>query len=474
MDHMSPLDAAFLDIEDAEPDSSLAIASISIFEGPSPALEDVTALVNAALPRTARYRQVVRHVPLDLGMPRWVDDPAFDISHHVRHTALPAPGGDAELRHLMSRVMAQRLSRDRPLWQVWLVEGLANGRWALINKAHHCMVDGIAGVGLLREMLSEVPDGQPCPSADEWHPSEVPRDRDLLLGAVRDLAYEPVQWGSAIGRAIGRVGRHPRATGSRLWDTSRGLLALSTTAIPAHSTSLFGPAGRARRYRLTRMSLADIAAVRAAFGGTVNDVVLSVIAGGFRALLISRGERCDPRSVRSLVPVSVRTRDTSGNLDNEVSAMLPYLPVETADAVERLHVMRDRMARLKASKEAVAGETLVQLANASPPPLIALAVRTAFLTPQRSVGTVTTNVPGPTKTLYALGRPLLEIYPYVPIASTLRLGIALLSYCGVVTCGVTCDFDSTSDVDMFVKGIDQSLHALVQAAESLESEPAGG
>jgi diacylglycerol O-acyltransferase len=189
------------------------------------------------------------------------------------------------------------------------------------------------------------------------------------------------------------------------------LLTLSAAAIPEHPSSIVGSTGQARRYRWTRTTSSDIARIRAAFGGTMNDVVLSVIAGAFRSLLIWRGERCDPHSVRSLVPVSVRTQSTRGVLDNEVSAMLPYLPVEVPDPVRRLQVMQDRMCGLKASKEALAGDALVRLARSEPPPLVSLAVRMGFRLPQRSIGTVTTNVPGPAHPLYALGRPLLEIYP---------------------------------------------------------------
>jgi WS/DGAT/MGAT family acyltransferase len=462
MDVMTPLDAAFLDAEDADPNISMAIASISIFEGSCPQFADITALVNAALPHATRYRQVVRPVPLSLGMPRWVDDQTFDVGRHLRHTALPAPGGDAELGHLMSRLMVQRLSRDRPLWEVWLVEGLAEGRWAMINKVHHCMVDGIAGVGLLHGMLSETRQSTAQPSYDAWQPAAAPGDREVVLDAVRDLASEPVQW----GRGAVRAARHPRSSGAQARDIGRGLLTLSAAAIPEHPSSILGSTGQARKYRWTRTTLSDIARIRAAFGGTMNDVVLSVIAGAFRSLLIWRGERCDPHSVRSLVPVSVRTQSTRGVLDNEVSAMLPYLPVEVPDPVRRLQVMQDRMCGLKASKEALAGDALVRLARSEPPPLVSLAVRMGFRLPQRSIGTVTTNVPGPAHPLYALGRQLLEIYPYVPIASTLRFGIALLTYCGTVTFGVTADFDSTSDIDVFLHGIDRAISDLAQAAES--------
>lgn len=467
MDAMTALDAAFLQAEDADPDISMAIASISVFDGPCPSIKDITALVAEAVTRAPRYRQVVREVPWGLGSPRWVDDQAFDIGYHLRHTALPAPGGDAELRHLMSRVMQQRLSRNRPLWEVWLVEHLSGGRWAMINKVHHCMVDGIAGVGLLQEMLSDTPQSGPQTSPEVWKPAAAPGNRAVVLEAVRDLAVEPAQWGRVAVRAV----RHPRASSAQLRDIGRGLLALSAAAIPEHHSSLFGPTDRARRYRWTRTSYADIGKVRTAFGGTMNDVVLSVIAGAFRALLIWRGERCDPRSVRSLVPVSVRTQNSNGVLDNEVSAMLPYLPVDVPDPVQRLKTMQRRMTHLKASNEALAGEALVRLAQWEPPQLVALAVRTAFRLPQRNIGTVTTNVPGPRQPLFALGRPLLELYPYVPIASTLRFGIALLTYCGTVTFGVTGAFDTAADIDVLLQAIDREMSALVHAAETAAVAP---
>jgi diacylglycerol O-acyltransferase len=467
MEHMTPLDAAFLDAEDEEPDISMAIASISIFEGACPSLAEITELITGVLPRVPRYRQVVRRLPFDLNTPIWIDDQHFDLGHHLQHTALPAPGGDAELRHLMARVMSQRLSRERPLWEVWLVEGLAGGRWAMINKIHHCMVDGISGIGLLTEMLSTSPAALPSPTAVDWAPRPDPSRQAVVLDAVRTLAAEPVQWGRVFGHAV----RTPRASLARLADTTRGTAALSLNLLPAHGSSLFGTAGRARRYRWAKASMDDVATVRAAFGGTVNDVLLAVVSGAFRALLLSRGERCDPRTVRTLVPVSVRTPDEKGALANRVSVMLPYLPVEAANPVARLHLVRCRMARLKASKEAVAGEVLASIATMEPSPFVGAAVRTAFRLPQRSVVTVTTNVPGPRQRLYALGRPLVELLPYVPIASRLRLGVAILSYAGAIRFGITGDFDSAEDIDVFTTKLERSMEELVAAAKSLTNVP---
>ena len=460
MDRMSPLDAGFLELEDEDSHASLAIASLAVFEGPTPTYEQFLAAIAGRLALVARYRQKVRQIPLDLGRPVWVDDPHFDLRYHVRHTALPAPGGDAQVCRLIEQAMADRLDRARPLWESWLVEGLQGGRWALLSKVHHCMVDGISGTDLYRVLFDITP--QPAPAVeDRWTPVAEPSTVRLTAEALRELAFGPVRQVRALRGAL----RTPRRFARRSADTARGLTALGRAVVPADASSLNGPVGQDRRYRLLRSRLADINGAGHDFGATVNDVVLSAITGGFRELLLSRGEQPGRHVVRALVPVSVRAPGEEGIYENRISLLLADLPVDIADPAQRLEAMHARLATLKASKEAEAGEAMTSLARYGPFPLIALGTRLAFKIPQRNIVTVTTNVPGPRQPLYVLGRRALEIFPYVPIATTLRFGVAVFSYCDQVTIGITGDRGSTPDIDVLARAIEHSLTEYVRLSQ---------
>lgn len=452
MDRMSPLDAAFLELEDADPHASLAIASIAVFEGPTPSHDEFSKAIAGRLPLVARYRQKVRRVPFDLGLPVWVDDPHFELSYHIRNARLPAPGGEEQLLCLMERIMAERLDRSRPLWEYWLIEGLEGGKWAVVSKVHHSMVDGIAGTDLYRVVMDPTPHPRPALD-DHWTPAPEPTTASLTADALRELVREPLLQARALRRAL----QTPRRFAGRLAETARGLAALGLAIIPATSSSLSGPVGQQRRYRVVRTRLADLAAVGEAVGATVNDVVLASIAGGFRDLLISRGEQPAQHAVRSLVPVSVRARGDEGIQDNRVSLVLAYLPVDVAAPDERLRAMHAHLAALKASREAEAGEAMTSLARYEPFPLLALGERLVFKLPQRTIITVTTNVPGPKHPVYALGRRAVEILPYVPIATRLRFGIAIFSYAGAVTIGITGDRETTADIDHLAKAIEASI-----------------
>jgi WS/DGAT/MGAT family acyltransferase len=460
MERMSPLDAGFLDLEDADRHASLAIASIAILEGPAPSYEEFLAAVAGRLPLMPRYRQKVRQIPFDLGRPVWVDDPGFDLRYHLRQTALPAPGGQEQLRHLIERVMAQRLDRERPLWESWLVEGLEGGNWAVLTKVHHSVMDGVSGVDLFRLFF----DAQPEPFQgvdDDWRAGPEPSTLRLTAAALGELAFSPVEQVRALRSAL----RTPAQLVQRTLDTARGLATLAGAVVPTNVSSLSGPIGRSRRYRWVGVPFADITTVRGQLGGTVNDVALAAITGAFRRLLLARGEQPGAHVVRTLVPVSVRGPGEQGVFDNRVSLLLADLPVEVADPAERLEAVHIRMAALKASKEAEAGEAMTQVARYEPFPLLSLGLRLLFRVPQRNIVTVTTNVPGPPWPLYALGRRVLVILPYVPIATTVRIGIAILSYCDQVTFGITGDRDSSPDIDVLVDGIQDSLAELVAAAQ---------
>lgn len=454
---MSALDAAFLLAEDEEPGVSLAISSVGVFDGPALTDAELTGLYAGCLHRVPRYRQKVREVPLDLGAPVWVDDEHFDLAHHLRRTALPAPGGDRELAALVGRVMSTRLDRARPLWQTWLVEGLTGGRWALLSVVHHCLADGISGTDLYRALLDESPEPH-VDHPDGWRPAAEPSSLTLAADALARIALSPVEGAAALAGTL----RHPLTLAGQVWDTARGAAALPTR--PAVDSSLSGPLSAHRRYAFSRGTVDDVRTVRRVFGGTFNDVLLAAVTHGFRALLLSRGELPQARSVPTMVPVSVRAPGDEGVPDNRVSLMLVDLPVELTDPVERLTAVRTRLDAVKASGQAESVATLTALADRGPYPLYSAAFRRAARLQQHTVVTVATNVPGPRHPLYALGRPMLELVPYVPIASSARTGVALLTYAGQVSFGVTGDDDSAADVDVLAQGIAAGLAELVALA----------
>ncbi|HEX6498903.1 MAG TPA: wax ester/triacylglycerol synthase family O-acyltransferase [Micromonosporaceae bacterium] len=464
MEHLSPLDAGFLDAEDEDRHASLAIASVAVVEGPMPDRDEFLRMLGERVPSIPRYRQKVRTVPFDLGQPVWVDDPRFDLDRHVLWTAIPEPTDDALCR-LVARIMSQRLDRDRPLWQCWVIKGLADGRWAILSKVHHCMADGLSGNQLYSLTFDDSPHDRrrsPGGPAPAWNPPPEPSTTRLTVLALADLARTPMEQVRLVGRAM----RTPAALARRVADTARGLTELAGVLRPVTRSSLSGPIGAQRRYGVARALLPDIVGTARAFGVTVNDVVLSAVTGAFRALLLHRDEQPVPDAVRSLVPVSVRAPDQGGVIDNRISMMLPLLPVDVADPVERLGVVHVRLAALKASKEAEAGEAMTTLARHEPFAPISWAVRFAARLPQRNIVTVTTNVPGPPRTLYALGRPIVEILPYVPIALRLRTGIAMLSYHGQLSFGITWDDDSTPEVELLAGAIERELAVLVAAARA--------
>ncbi len=459
MDRLNPLDARFIDAEDEDPHASMAIASIAVFEGPAPSYEEFLGAIAGRLPLVPRYRQKLRTVPLRIGPPVWVEDPQFDLRYHVRQTALPAPGEDAELSRLMARIMGQRLDRAHPLWEYWLVEGLAGGHWALISKVHHCMVDGVSGTDLYRVIFDSSPAPAP-PTKDTWAPAAEPSSADLVAAAVLDLALLPVNG----ARALAGVVVHPDRLAKDTIDTVRGAARLASSLVPATTSSLTGRVGQQRRYTWVRASLDDVKAVKQQLGGTVNDVVLAAISSGYRAFLLSRGEQPEAHMVPTLVPVSVRAPGEENIYENRVAAILAHLPVDVVDPVERHAAIRSEMSMLKASNEATASEAFVSIARFLPFPLVSLGARLAFRAPQRAIVTVTTNVPGPREPLYCLSRRLVEILPYVPVATTVLTGISVFTYCDKLTFGITGDYDTTADLDVLAQGIHDGVAELVKAA----------
>ncbi|GAB2817511.1 wax ester/triacylglycerol synthase family O-acyltransferase [Lentzea nigeriaca] len=426
MDQLSPLDAAFLEVEDADPHASLAIASVAVVEGPVPSHDEFLALMRSKLPVLPRARQKLVRAPLDLSTPAWQDDPSFDLTYHVRRTALPAPGGDAELCALVARIMGQRLDRDRPLWEYWVVEGLGDGRWAILAKVHHCMADGVSGTMLYDVMYGDAPPPE--------HAEDAPAASLLSL--------------------LGNVVRAPL-------DLVGGVLSLMWSLLPVRATSLYGHIGSPRLYRAVRALLPEVKEIAHAFDVTVNDVVLAAITQAYRALLVERGERPSPYSIRTMVPVSVRG---DRRLDNQLSLRLAFLPVDAGTAVEALSLVHKRFTDAKRGHQAESGNALAQLARYEPFAPLAWSVRLGAMMPQRSIVTVTTNVPGPRKPLRVLGRRIVEILPYVPIAIRIRTGIAVLSYTDRLAIGITADRDSTADVDVLAEALGKAIIELLTAS----------
>jgi WS/DGAT/MGAT family acyltransferase len=428
---------------------------VGIFEGPAPAPGEVAEAIAGRLPLVPRYRQKVRFVPLALGRPTWVDDPHFNLDYHVRRTALPSPGGDQELRNLVGRVMSQQLDRAKPLWELWSAEGLDDGRWALISKTHHCMVDGVSATDLLSVLLDSERERTPVP--DTWKPSPEPNPAELVAHALAQRGASPYEGMRTVIASV----RGPRRVARQAFDVGRGLVNLGQVAGSGSTSALNGPIGPHRRWDWARARLADVKEIRAAHGGTVNDVVLAAITGGFRELLLSRGEKVEGQVVRTLVPVSVRAGHERGTYNNKVSAMFADLPVAIEDPVARLDAIHDQMQHLKHSGQAVAAERLTALTGFAPAMLLALSGRVGSRIPQRAVNTVTTNVPGPQYPLYLCGRRMLEAFPFVPLGSSVRIGIAIFSYDGNINFGVTGDRESAPDIGVLCDGIERSMAALL-------------
>jgi diacylglycerol O-acyltransferase len=460
VERMSAQDASFLDIEDGN--NPMHVGSVTVFEGPPPSYGDLVRAIAAKLPLVPRYRQKVRFVPSGLGRPVWVDDPHFQILYHVRHTALPRPGGNEQLRNLAGRVFAQLLDRNKPLWEIWLVEGLEGDRWAMCSKVHHCMVDGVAATDLLTVLLDRSPEVEPPSTSSPWSPPAEPRGRRLLACAMVDTVTQTAE----LVRELPGFARATLTIRIPVRDALNLMLSARFWIQPTVS-AMNGPIGPHRRWSWAEASLDDIKAIRHALGGTVNDVVLATITAGFRVLLLSRGERVDGKVVRTLVPVSVRTEAQRGVYNNRVSGVFPGLPVGIADPLERLRLIREQMDGLKQSKQALAGDAIGRLSGYAPPMLLAMGARLATGFRQSAVQTVTTNVPGPPYPIYAAGRKMLYSYPYVPIAGSVRITIAIFSYCGGMYYGITGDYDGAPDIEILRKGIEDGvaeLHTLAVAS----------
>jgi diacylglycerol O-acyltransferase len=461
VDRMSALDASFFYAESEN--TPMHVGSVAIFDGPAPTYGDVVRLILSKLPKVPRYRQRVRPVPMQLGRPLWVDDAHFQILYHVRHTAVPKPGSDEQLRNLAGRVLGQRLDMAKPLWELWLVEGLADDRWALISKVHHCMVDGVAGTDLMQLMFDLAPDAQ-HEAPKDWTPRRSPSSVELMAGSVTDSLTHPLQQLAATPTVGGAV-RTAKGMASSSKSLARTVPSLVKQAITPTARSLNGPIGPHRRWAWTEGRFEEFKAVRTAFGGTVNDVVLTAITGGFRDLLQGRGELSSEKLVvRSMVPISVRRESQKGSLNNQVSAVFVDLPVGLSDPVERLTSIRGQMDEYKRAMSAVDANSIISMGNFVAPTLLSMGVRAGMQAGQMWCQAVTTNVPGPRVPLYVLGKRMTSAIAYVPIAGGVRCSIGIFSYLNTMTFGINADFDGYPDVDVLSGGIRHGIEELLALA----------
>lgn len=460
MEHLTALDATFLEVEDSDPHVSLAVGGVSIMEGPVPDYDEFVAAFAKRAPTIPRCTQILRTHPLDLGAPEWVDDPHFDITRHLHRLALPHPGGDAELFGTIAAVMERRLDRERPLWECYVIEGLSDDRWAVLTKIHHCIADGIATTQMLAR-FSDDRDDRGGDAGRDTFATDIRAAKEPAGSGLRlpKFSFNPLSWVSGIGRSA-------LAAAATAEHVAVGAAELTASLFsPAPESSLNGPVTAMRRFSVARVHLADLQEVARAFGVTLNDVALAAITDSYRKMLIDRGERPARNSLRTLVPVSVRPTNNFDVTDNQVSAMLPLLPVDEGDPVEQLRLVHGRLTRAKASGQSEGGSALVSAArNIIPFAFSAWAIRLLSRLPQRAVVALATNVPGPRKQQKLMGRRVLEILPVPPIALQLRTGIAMLSYADTFIFGITADYDTAPDIEALAGGIEKGIAQLVAAA----------
>ena len=458
-DRLSAVDASFLAQE--KQSSHMHVGALVLFDGPPPSREEFREHLGARLSRVPRYRQKLAFPPLDAGRPFWVDDPTFNLDYHVRHTALPKPGTDDQLRELLGRIFSQRLDRSKPLWEVWIVHGLDGGRFALISKTHHALVDGVSGVDIATVLFDLGPVPEEPEAQEPWTPAPEPSGAELVADGFVGLARTPF---SLAGRALGALQR-PAQTVEQVLEAAEGIGEVVWAGMnPAPDVPLNVPIGPHRRLRWLQSRLADFKEVKNSLGGTVNDAVLTVVAGALRRWLHDRGVRTEGVELRALVPVSIRAEDERGSLGNRIAAMRGPLPVYVDDPVERLRVVREGMGSLKESKQALGAEVIAGLQDFAPPTLLAQASRLNFST--RLFNLIVTNVPGPQFPLYLLGREMQEIVPIAFLPENHALAIAIMSYNGKVDFGLLADYDAMPDVDAFATHLEESLAELLDAART--------
>jgi WS/DGAT/MGAT family acyltransferase len=453
-DRLTALDTSFLHLEDDS--AHMHVASVMLFDGDPPPHDELIAAIESRLHLVPRYRQKLAFVPFGQGRPRWVDDPHLNL----RKTALPAPGSEEQLRALAGRVLAQQLDRDKPLWEIWVVEGVEGGCFALVCKTHHALVDGISGVDIVTVLFDLSPEpSEPAEPERRWLPAPTPSRTQLLSEALLERATVPTE----IARSVRAIFRAPRQIAEGLRDSLVGVGAMAWAGMnPAPPSPYNCSIGPHRRFTWVRTELGDVKAIKNSLGGTVNDVVLATVSGALGRHLHRRGETLSGRELKAMVPVSVRAEEDRGALGNQVAAMMAPLPVWCEDPARRLEIVNESMAGLKDSGQAVGAQVLTQLSGFAPPTIMTQASR--LMARQRMFNVVVTNVPGPQMPLYLMGHELRELFPMVPLARNQALGVAIMSYNGKMNFGLVGDYDAMHDLDDLADDFQASLAELADVA----------
>jgi diacylglycerol O-acyltransferase len=463
-DRLTGLDSAFLHIEDGGA-AHMHVASVMVFEGKAPAYDDLVEHLLSRLHLVPRYRQRLAFVPFGQGRPIWADDPHFNPRYHIRHTGLPRPEDETELKQLAGRIFSQRLDRSKPLWEMWLVQHMAGNRFAVIAKTHHALVDGISGVDITTVLFdaSPKPSGTPRPRVP-WVPRPLPGPAKLLADALVERSTVPGE----MLRGARAVLRRPRRTLERVKDAVAGVGAttLAGVSAPAPPSPLNVDITAHRRYTWIDADLALFKAIKNSLGGTLNDIVLAAVSLALGHHMRTQGYETEGLVLKAMVPVSVRAdvdRDAHPPaLGNRVAAMWAPLPVGVVDAAECLAQVRLEMDGLKQSGQAVGAEVLTNLAGFAPPTILSQAAR--LQARQRFFNLVVTNVPGPQFPLYLMGRRLKALYPVVPLAHRQALGIAVMSYDGLLGFGLLADYDALPELETIARELERAIAVLAKAA----------
>ena len=463
MDRLSSLDASFLTQEGSS--SHMHVGAVLIFEGPPPSYPDLLDHVRSRLHLVPRFRQKLAFPPLQMGRPFWVDDPNFNLEYHVRHSALPQPGSEDQLRRLTGRLFSQQLDRSKPLWELWLVQGLKRKRFALLTKTHHALVDGVSGVDIATVLFDVTPVPEPAEPDHDWVPEPEPSQADLMARGVEDLATTPLRLAKRLEAAV----EHPRPAIEQATEAVEALSEVGwALANPAPDVPLNAEGGSHRRFWWVRGDLDDLKRIKNTLGGTVNDVVLAIVTGALRRWLHSRGIRTEGLDLRALVPVSIRAEDEHGHLGNRIAAVRGPLPVYIADPLQRLEAVREAMDGVKSGKQALGAEVIARFNDFAPPTLLAQASRLNFST--RLFNLIVTNVPGPQIPLYVLGRELEDVFPVAFLPDHHALAVAIMSYNGGIDFGLLADYDAMDDVDLITEGIESSIAELLREAARAKGE----
>ncbi len=462
-DRLSALDSTFLHLESNGP-SHMHVASVMVFRGPAPSLKEFVEHVESRLHLVPRYRQRLAFVPLNQGRPVWVDDPHFNPYYHIRHTALPKPANEQALKALAGRVFSQRLDRHKPLWELWLVERLSGDRFAVIAKAHHALVDGISGVDITTVLFDVSEAGADAGGTPRATPGWVPRPLPSSVKLLGDALVERATIPSEMVRGARASLRAPRKALGRLRENIADVGALTWAGIgsPAPRTLFNVEIGPHRRYSYLDADLALFKAIKDELGGTINDVVLTVVSLALGGYLRAQGSDTSDLVLRAMVPVSVRAQAERGALGNRVAAMWAPLPVGVLDPLETHKEVRAAMAHVKRTGQAVGAQVLTELAGFAPPTILSQAAR--LQARQRYFNLVITNVPGPQLPLYLLGREMVSLYPVLPLARQQALGIAVMSYNGQLGFGLLGDYDTLPELDQIASEITRAIGALARAA----------